>query len=450
MTVVVLDRSDLEGVPTERLEAEALTLAGHLAAAMCRFLDVVAELARREAFLSWEVPSMAHWVAWKCGIGPRAAQDHVRVAVALTHLPVTHDEFARGQLSYSKVRALTRFITPGNETDTVILARHTTASQLDRIARAHVAACRAADPDQNRAALDASSVTMRTNTDGTVTLTARVPADIGIRAMKAIDHTASELPADRHTEPNSKRVIGFETVIDAYLEPDPSRPAVEIVGHVDIETLSKNIPGRCELDGHRIASETARRLACDCGMRLALDQAETLLDLGRRARFPNPALRRAVETRDERRCRFPGCTQRNRLRAHHAQHWAHGGPTDRANLLMLCPTHHRAVHEGGWNVRADGHGGFTFHDPGGHHIPEVALPPSPCNPGDVIGANERAGITITPESIRSLSEGEPMDLDWTMMTVFCAHPPQPRPPTPNESSHRRSAERPTRGRRDEG
>ena len=98
----------------------------------------------------------------------RAAQDHVRVAVALTDLPVTHGEFARGQLSYSKVRALTRFITPGNETDTVMLARHTTASQLDRIARAHVAACRAADPDQNRAALDASSVSMRTNTDGTV------------------------------------------------------------------------------------------------------------------------------------------------------------------------------------------------------------------------------------------------------------------------------------------
>ena len=321
MSVLVLEQSDLAATPTERLEAEATSLAGHLAAAMCRFLDVVAELAQREAWKTWEARSMAHWVSWKCGVGPRAAQEQVRVAVALLDLPETHAEFAAGQLSYSKVRALTRFLTPGAETDTIVVARHTTAEQLERIARAHGAACRAADPDLTRRALDSSYVSFHTNEDGTITITARVPADVGIRAIKAVDDAASRLPRDPDAEPQTKRVNGFEAVIDAYLEPDPSRSsAVEVIAHVDVEMLSQDVPGRCELEGHAIASETLRRLACDCGVRLSIDADGQILDLGRKARFPNPALRRSVVTRDQGRCRFPGCAQRNRLRAHHARH----------------------------------------------------------------------------------------------------------------------------------
>ncbi len=428
MSDVVLERSDLAATPTERLEAEATSLAGHLAAAMCRFLDVVAELAQREAWKSWEARSMAHWVSWKCGVGPRAAQEQVRVALALLVLPETHAEFASGQLSYSKVRALTRFLTPGAETDTIVVARHTTAQQLERIARAHGAACRAADPDLTRGALDASHVSFHTNDDGTVTITARVPADVGIRAITALDNAADGLPRDPDAEPQTKRVNGFEAVIDAYLEPDPDRSAaVEVVAHVDIEMLSQDVPGRCELEGHPIASETLRRLACDCGVRLSVDADGQLLDLGRRARFPNPALRRSVVTRDQGCCRFPGCTQRTRLRAHHVRSWAHGGATDRHNLVMLCPVHHRSVHEGGWNIEADGHDGFTFFNPRGVVVPTLALPPSPSKPEAVVRANADAGIAITPASIASLSEGERMDLDHMMTAIFCVHPPVARP-----------------------
>ena len=38
-------------------------------------------------------------------------------------------------------------------------------------------------------------------------------------------------------------------------------------------------------------------------------------------------------------------------------HWADGGPTDLANLALVCRAHHRAVHEGGWQLTRgpDGH-----------------------------------------------------------------------------------------------
>ncbi|MBK5289811.1 MAG: DUF222 domain-containing protein [Acidimicrobiia bacterium] len=441
MTTILIPHSDLATTPTERLEAEATTLAGHLAAAMCRFLDVVAELARRHAWEAWETRSMAHWVSWKCGIGTRAAQEHVRIALALADLPETHAAFAQGSLSYSKVRALTRFITPGNETDTVELAHHTTAHQLERIARAHVAACRAADPDRTRAAMDAAHVSMHTNEDDTITITARLPTDLARRTLQAIDHAAKALPPDPGAEPNTKRVHGLATIVDTYLEPDPNRSAVEVVVHVDVETLSEDTPGQATIDGHPIATETVRRLACDAGIRLCLDRADTLLDLGRKSRFPNPALRRAIEHRDHHTCRFPGCTQRTRLRAHHARNWAHGGPTDRDNLVMLCPTHHRTVHEGGWHVEPDGTGGFTFINPGGQAIPNID-PPTTTTPDAAVTGNDRAGVTITPDTIASLWAGEPLDLDWTMTAILCAHPATPRPHNESDDTNgKRSAER---------
>ncbi len=431
--------TQLASMATERLEAEAATLAGHLAAATCRFLDVVAELDRREAWAGWEARSMAHWVSWKCGVGPRAAHEHVRVARALAELPVTHREFARGQLSFSKVRALTRFVRPDREEELVELARHTTANQLERIARAHGAAGRAADPDRSRAALDASGVSMHSNEDGTVTITARLPADVAAKAMAAIDAAAADVPFDRDREdPNVRRVRGFEAVVDAFLEPDADRSGAEVVVHVDAETLRDDVPGRCDLDGLAVSTEAVRRLACDGGIRVSVGSDGPgldgrTLDLGRRARVPNPALRRAVLARDEGRCRFPGCTQRTRLRAHHVVHWARGGPTDRANLIMVCPTHHRSVHEGGWRVEADGRGGFGFVDPRGALVSEVVVPPPPSTADAIVETHRAAGPAITPQSIASLSEGERLDLDWTMTAIWSTHPPEPRRSLDDES-----------------
>jgi hypothetical protein len=96
---------------------------------------------------------------------------------------------------------------------------------------------------------------------------------------------------------------------------------------------------------------------------------------------------------------------------------------------MLCPVHHRSVHEGGWNIETDRHGGFTFFTPHGTIVPELVLPPPPSHPDALIRANRDAGIQITPDTITSLSGGEPMDIDCTLTAIFCAHPPQPRPRT---------------------
>src|SRR5215469_13899307 len=104
-------------LPLERLEAQICELAGHLAAATCRFLLLVGDFDARRGWASWDLPSCAAWLAWKCQVAPGTAREQVRVARALADLPVITAQFAAGQMSYAKVRALTRIATPETESD---------------------------------------------------------------------------------------------------------------------------------------------------------------------------------------------------------------------------------------------------------------------------------------------------------------------------------------------
>ena len=95
-------------VPLERLEAQICELAGHLAAATCRFLVLLGDFDARRGWASWDMNSCAEWLSWKCQMSSGTAREHVRVARALRNLPVIRGEFGAGRLSYAKVRALTR------------------------------------------------------------------------------------------------------------------------------------------------------------------------------------------------------------------------------------------------------------------------------------------------------------------------------------------------------
>src|ERR1700745_1934281 len=102
-------------VPLERVEAQICELAGHLAAATCRFLVLLADFDARRGWASWEMGACAQWLSWKCQMSSGTAREHVRVARALRDLPVIRARFAAAKLSYAKVRALTRIATPATE-----------------------------------------------------------------------------------------------------------------------------------------------------------------------------------------------------------------------------------------------------------------------------------------------------------------------------------------------
>ncbi|MGH7445963.1 MAG: DUF222 domain-containing protein, partial [Longimicrobiales bacterium] len=101
-----LDGAELDAL--QELGDEIATLAAHVHAAMHRLLGLIVDFDRRRG---WEVDghrSCAHWLAYRTGIDRGTAREHVRVARALARLPQTSAAMARGELSFAKVRSLTR------------------------------------------------------------------------------------------------------------------------------------------------------------------------------------------------------------------------------------------------------------------------------------------------------------------------------------------------------
>ena len=93
----------------ETLGQQITLLAGQINAANYRLLQMIAEFDRRKAWSGGgTVRSCAHWLNWKCGIALGAAREKVRVAHCLENLPLIDASFAGGEISYSKVRAMTR------------------------------------------------------------------------------------------------------------------------------------------------------------------------------------------------------------------------------------------------------------------------------------------------------------------------------------------------------
>jgi len=200
---------------------------------------------------------------------------------------------------------------------------------------------------------------------------------------------------------------------------DPVPP--RLVVHVDAaaltaDALSGDAPGRCELEGGSvIATETARRLGCDAEHVACIERDGLPLGVGRARRTVPPRLRRLLEARDDATCRRPGCDNSRRLAAHHRTHWAHGGETSLANLVLLCPHHHRLVHEGGYTIEegaGEDAGELRIRNRHGLLCPSIPRSP-PGSRDELIAHNRDAGIVVTGKTNRN-GCGERMDLRLTV------------------------------------
>jgi 5-methylcytosine-specific restriction endonuclease McrA len=186
-------------VSLERLEERICALAAHLAAGTCRFLRLVAEFDARRGWACWDLPSCAAWLAWKCQVAPGTAREQVRVARALECLPVIAAEFAAGRMSYAKVRALTRIAAPVTEAGLAEITGPMTAAQCERFAAAY----RRASDAEELASRAARRVSVHVAEDGSVAITARLPAADGAVVLQALRAAAGdcEHPHRPHDDP---------------------------------------------------------------------------------------------------------------------------------------------------------------------------------------------------------------------------------------------------------
>mgnify|MGYP001828688647 CR=1 FL=1 len=122
-----------EAAEAKRLGDEITELCSYLYAAEARLLKRIREFDDKQCWAEQGFHSCAHWLNFKCGIGMNAAREKVRVAKALCDLPKMEARLASGELSYSKVRAMTRVANADNEDALLNVAKHGTAHHLSLI-----------------------------------------------------------------------------------------------------------------------------------------------------------------------------------------------------------------------------------------------------------------------------------------------------------------------------
>ncbi len=393
---------------THALGEKIASLAAGLHAATYQLLVLLREFDARSGWNSGFL-SCAHWLHWRTGFDLGASREKVRVARALSALPRIAWAMERGQLSYTKVRALTRVATPENEAALVNVALAGTAAQVERLVRAWRRVDRTTDARIDEVRHLNCTLSMWVDDNGMVVIRGRLTPEAGAVVMRAVEAASDRLfresrdvPAAQtltdEVTPGQRRADALALLAEASLSADLDRGTAgdryQVVVHVDATEAAQARVGpddscvherdrgiaslepasaviELDHDAQHVSGETSRRVSCDAAMVTMTHSADgSVLDVGRQTRTIPSAIRRALAARD-RTCRFPGCTSR-RCDAHHIEHWADGGATRLDNLVLLCRHHHRAVHEGGFCVAAEEGGTLQFWRPDGERIPHAA------------------------------------------------------------------------------
>jgi hypothetical protein len=419
-------------VPPRLSELEALgeriaRLAAQISAATYQLLVLLHQFDERTGW-NCGFRSCAHWLNWRTGLDLGAAREKVRVARALASLPLLSAAMARGEVSFSKVRALTRVATPANEGELLAFARAGTAAHVEKVVRAWRRVDRLAEQEQDRRRHQSRRLRVYTDEEGMVVVQARLTPEAGEALLKALDAAdgklhesrrgADDAAVERESEGVDQRwadALGLvaESALAAGLDPGTRGDRYQVVVHADAAALSagSDTGASALAGGTHVSAETSRRLACDAALVVMRHDAEgALLDIGRRTRTIPPALRRALEHRD-RGCRFPGCGLRL-CDGHHVRHWADGGETKLHNLVLLCRRHHRAVHEEGYRVELLPAGEARFYRPDGRPLPQAPPPPLRLSNGKATLDSILAALDVSLSSDFGMPtwDGSRMDL----------------------------------------
>jgi Domain of unknown function (DUF222)/HNH endonuclease len=427
-----LDQCETDGPPESAPDRNGNTLvAAHMAAGECRWLQLVAEFDRREAWASWGCASTAHWLNYRCSIDLGAARERVRVARRLGELPLVTAAFSVGELSYSKVRAITRVATEANEELLVDLARSATASHVERMVRHYRQVNKTIDQGESDAG-DAPDLyedrflSTQWNDDGSLSIRAKLPPAEGETVLAALRRACDALfrrrsptadvsaetsdddlgaesppPADAWGARQADALVAMaETVVADGLRPGSGPNRHTVVIHTTVDDLQGDADegaGAYLEDGPVLGGETVRRLMCDSSIMFVLEGPDgTVINVSPRAPSIPAALSRAVKLRDDG-CVFPGCTWKAFVDVHHIRHRADKGENSLANCSALCRVHHRMVHEGGFSMKTLAPGQFEFYRPDGTTLRQE---PITVAAGDdwVRDFNARHGIVPSSDS----------------------------------------------------
>src|SRR3989475_5126658 len=327
----------------DRLGDEIAELSADLDVATARLLDLIREFDARGGW-NTGFRSCAAWLSWRVGLDPGAARERVRVARALETLPRLAQALARGELSYAKVRALTRVATPETEERLVAVGRAGTAEHVERIVRGWRGVDGSAEGGEEARRHQSRALHVYPDEDGMVVIRGRLAPEVGALLVQALaaarealyQQRRASVSAETHSPDVSAETptmaqqqadalaLLAETALRHGIDPGAPGERYQVVVHVDAPALADpDQPGQSVLeDGAHVSAETSRRLACDASrVVMRHDPDGHVVEVAARTRTIPPALRRALPPPAHRR-RFPRCGGR----VGPGKHPRHSGP----------------------------------------------------------------------------------------------------------------------------
>ncbi|OCB19633.1 hypothetical protein A5674_06585, partial [Mycobacterium malmoense] len=342
--------------PAERLDVlfeELAELAGQRNAIDGRIVEIVAELDRDELWGNTGARSVAALVAWKLGSSSANAHTIATVARRFEEFPRCAQGMREGRLSLDQVGVIAAGGGAGSDEHYAQLARVATVGQLRTAVKLeprpepddrpqqpsiiknsdeNLTCWRIKLPHLDAAKFDAALASHRD------ALIAEWKHDHGDGEHGGGDHGSEQRPPLPGTLEAFLRLV--EAGWDAEAARRPHGQHTTVVVHVDVErrAAARHL-------GPLLTGAERRYLTCDATCEAWFERDGEVIGAGRATRTINRRLRRALEHRQST-CAVPGCGATRGLHAHHIRHWEDGGPTELANLVLVCPYHHRLHHRG--------------------------------------------------------------------------------------------------------
>ena len=296
-------------------------------------VTLAAEFANSPEWILTGSPTAAHWLAMIADVEPCTAREWIRIGRIIQTLPATADAFANREISYSKVRTLTRLATPDNERELLAIATTTTAADLGRALAAWLH--RNADPEDIDAHHQGQrSVKWRTEPDGMVSFSLRLPPLLAAMLITFLTTWVMR------SKPSADSAGNWPTVaqqgadaIEALLTDGAGNMDTEVVLHVtgDGNTLD---------DGTPLSDNIIAKLIPESFIRALIhDSHNHPIDATNRRRHPNKRQKRLVKARDQ---RCVDCGRTDLLEYDHVPSYEHTGHTITTELRLRCaPCHHQ-------------------------------------------------------------------------------------------------------------
>ena len=391
--------SEVAGLsPVERLEvlfAELAELTGQRNAIDGRIVEIVAEVDRDELWGATGARSIPALVAWKTGCSSANARSIAAVARRLEEFPRCAQGMRQGRLSLDQVGVIAERAADGSDEHYAELASVATVNQL----RTAVNLEPRPDPDPRPEPqcsitkhsdeqfsywriklphLEAAKfeAALAAHRDALIVEWKR-DRDLGGDAPdgeargEAGSNGSGQLPPFPGTIEAFWRLV--ETSWDAEATRRPHGHHTTVIVHVDVDK-----PAAALHLGPLLDDSDRQYLSCDATCEVWFEREGEVIGAGRATRTVNRRLRRALEHRD-RCCAVPGCGATRGLHAHHIVHWEDGGLTELANLLLLCPFHHRQHHRGVITITGTA-ADLTITDSTGQTLTPAALAHPPTQP----------------------------------------------------------------------